>query len=183
MGNTPANEEEAVIDQKVEKIGGTCGLEEKAQLKGVFTDVIQKGMSIMEAIKFPPALSELLYSYASELFNSGKYQDANKLFYYLVHINPQDARFTFAYAASFHKLKKYEEASNYYLMTTMIEKNNPLSWFHAGDCYLQMQRPDAALVMLNKAISVAGSNPQHEQVRKQAEGLRYSLVQAIEGNQ
>lgn len=183
MANTHTNEEEQAIDSEVERVGGTCPPSEKTQFKSIFTNIIQKGMTIMEAIKFPPALLELLYSYASELYNSGKYQDANKLFYYLVQINPKDPRFPFAYAASFHKLKKYEDASNYYMMAGMTEKGNPLPWFHTGDCYLQMQRPDAALVMLNKAINVAGNQPQYEQLKKQAEGLRHAVVQAIEENQ
>ncbi|MGZ3633500.1 MAG: hypothetical protein ACXWM7_04230, partial [Parachlamydiaceae bacterium] len=68
-------------------------------------------------------------------------------------------------------------------MSAMYDKSNPLPWFHTGDCYLQLQRPDAALVMLNKTIGVAGDQPQHSQLKKQAEGLRHAVVQALEGNQ
>ncbi|MBA3237903.1 MAG: SycD/LcrH family type III secretion system chaperone [Parachlamydiaceae bacterium] len=178
MAKTP---QEEVIDKQVEKVGGNYPPKAKDQLKSVFTDIIEKGMTIMEAIHFPPPLVELIYSHASELYTAGKFQDASKLFYYLVRLNPKDPRFSFAYAASLHKLKNYEEAAGFYLMSTTIDSENPLPWFHSGDCYLELQKPDVALIMLAKSIEVAGNSPNHERLKQQAGALCDAIKQSLGG--
>lgn len=175
--------EEEVIDLQVEKVGGKYPPDAKDQLRSVFTDIIEKGMTIMEAIKFPPPLVELIYSHASELYTSGKFQDASKLFYYLLRLNPKDPRFPFAYAASQHKLKQYEEAAGFYLMSSTLDSGNPLPWFHAGDCYLELQKPDVALIMLSKSLEVAGNSPNHERLRQQAAALCDAIKQTLGAGQ
>jgi hypothetical protein len=94
-------------------------------------------------------------------------------------LNPKDPRFSFAYAASLHKLKKYEEAAGFYLMSTTIDHENPLPWFHSGDCYLELQKPDVALLMLTKSIEVAGTSPNHDRLRQQASALCDAIKQSI----
>ncbi len=74
-------------------MAGHCKKEEKDQYRQILGDVIFKGYSIMEAIKFPPALIELIFSFANDLYSEGKYEDANKLYYLILQLNPKDDRF------------------------------------------------------------------------------------------
>lgn len=178
-----AKTKEELIDQQVEKTGAPFPPEAKGQLKTVLSDVLLKGLSIMEAIHFPPPLVELIYSHACDLYTAGKYQDAGKLFNFLARLNPKDPRFSFSYAASQHKLKNYEEASGFYIFSTTLDPANPLPWFHAGDCYLEMQKLDVALVMLTKSIEVAGDSPAHERLKQQAGALCDLIKQSMGGEQ
>ncbi len=172
-------DEEKIIDQQVEKMGNKCAPEEKDQFRQILGDVVTKGLSIMEAIKFPPGLVELIFSYANDLYSAGKYEDANKLYYFVVQLNPKDPRFPFAYAASFHKLKKFNEAAGFYLISGNSNPEDPLPWFHCADCYIQMHELDVAKVMLEKTIMVAQDSLEHEKIKQQAAGL----ISAIENSQ
>lgn len=170
--------EEEIVDRQVDKMGGKCNPDEKDQFRQILGDVVFKGLTIMEAIKMPPALVELIFSYANDLYAAEKYSDANKLYYFILQLNHQDPRFLFAYAASFHKLKKYKDAANYYLLCGSAH-SNPLAWYHCADCYIQLREYEVAKAMLNKAIASAGDSSEHEKIKQQAAGL----ISAIENAQ
>lgn len=172
-------EEEEVVDAEVEKVAGNQPPEQKGALKNVFMDVLTKGLTIMQAIGFPPGLLEMIYSYASDLYGAGKYQDCNALFFFLAQLNPRDPRFLFGCAASFHKLKRFPEASSYYLMASSIDPGNPLPFYHAADCFLQANQPEAAIVLLEKAIVVAGESSQYQKMKQQALALREAIQQNV----
>lgn len=173
-------EEEEVIDQQLEKTAGNQPPEQKQELKNVFVNVLQNGMTIMQAIGFPPGLLEMIYSYASELYGAGKYQDSSALFFFLSQLKPTDPRFLFGCAASFHKLKRYPEASSYYIMASGIDPGNPLPFYHAADCFLQANQPEAAIVLLEKAIAVASESSHHEKLMQRAFALREVIQKSLE---
>lgn len=170
---------EALIESKVEKLGGNCNLEEKDLLRSIFTNILQKGMSIMEALHFPVEQVELIYSYGCSLYEAGSYKDANRIFFYLVNLNSEDPRFSFAYASSFHKLKEYGEAAAFYLLSAQKDSKNPYPWFHMGDCYIQMDQKDVAVVMLIQAIQVAGEDARYEKLVQQASALRDIILPTL----
>lgn len=171
---------EEAIDLEVENVAGGEPSEQKQELRNVFVNVLQKGMTIMQAIGFPPGLLEMIYGYASELYKAGKYEDANPLFFFLSQLNPRDSRFLFGCAASFHKLKRYPEASTYYLLSSGIDPENPYPFYHAADCFLQANQPEAAIVLLEKAIMVAGESEKYEKLRQQAYALREVIQKHVE---
>lgn len=170
--------DEELVDKEVKKIAANRSEEEQGTLKNVFMDILVKGMSIMQAIGFPPAQLEVIYSYASELYSAGKYDDASALFFFISQLNPRDPRFTFGLAASFHKLKRYGDASVYYLMSTTVDRENPLPYFHAADCFIQLNQPEAAIVMLDNTLALSWNSPQHEKLKQQASALLEIVQQA-----
>ncbi|MBA3604326.1 MAG: hypothetical protein H0W50_11980, partial [Parachlamydiaceae bacterium] len=62
MKKTYESEEEEIIDKEVDKMGGQCAPEQKDQLRQILGDVAIKGLTIMEAIKMPAGLVELIFS-------------------------------------------------------------------------------------------------------------------------
>jgi hypothetical protein len=66
-------------------------------------------------------------------------------------------------------------------MSTTIDPGNPLPWFHSGDCYLELHKPDVALIMLSKSIEVAGNSPHHERLKQQAGALCDAIRQSLGG--
>ena len=171
--------EEELIDKQVDKMGAKCAPAEKDQFRQILGDVIMKGMTIMEAIKMPPGLVELIFSYANDLYTAGKYNDANKLYYFVLQLNPKDARFPFAYAASFHKLKKYQDAVTYYIIAANVNPNDPQPWFHCADCYIKLNELNVAKVMLEKTILVCDNSMEYESTKQQAS----AILSVIEGSQ
>lgn len=181
-------EEEALdeaIDLEVEKIAGNGegDLEQKKEVRNVFVNVLQNGLTIMQAIGFPPGLLEMIYSYASELYSAGKYDDSSALFFFISQLNPKDPRYLFGCAASFHKLKRYPEASSYYLMASTIDPENPLPLYHSADCFLQAGQPQAAVILLERALEIIGDSGKHEKLKQQAVALRDVIQQNLESQE
>lgn len=169
---------EQAIDEEVQATAGKCAPEEQNAFKQILLNVLTSGMTIMQAIGFPPAQLEVIYSYAIDLYKSGKYEEAAGLFFFLGQMNPKDPRYSFGMAAVFHKTKRYFEATTYYLASALHDPSNPLPYFHAGDCFQQLHKPEAAIIMLDRALSVAGDAPQHEKLVQQASAWRESIEQA-----
>lgn len=170
---------ESDIDAQAVKIAGNDTGQQK-EVKNVFVNVLQNGMTIMQAIGLPPGLLEMIYSYASELYTAGKYQDANALFFFLAQLKPTDPRFLFGCAASFHKVKRFSEAATYYLMASTIDPGNPYPFYHAADCFLQANQPQAAIVLLEKAIIITEGSSQFEKLQQQALALREVIQNSLE---
>lgn len=162
---------EEIIDQKVNKLAN-CTEEDKSQVKSIITGIVATGQAPMQAMDFPEEQVEFLYSCAKELYEFEQYKDANQTFFYLSNLNPQDPRFSFGLAATFHKMKDFKNALHHYLVTAVKDPENPFPWFHAADCYMQTRLPTAASLMLAKAAEIAQNRPEYENLKMQADSLQ-----------
>ncbi|MBA3602611.1 MAG: tetratricopeptide repeat protein, partial [Parachlamydiaceae bacterium] len=106
----------------------------------------------------------------------------NKLYYFVLQLNPKDPRFPFSYAASFHKLKKYQDAVTYYIIAGSVAPDDPLPWFHCADCYIKINELDVAKVMLEKTIIVSGDSLDHERIKQQASAIISVIETAQNGS-
>lgn len=172
-------EQEKFLDQQVEKVAGKENKQTNSAMTNVLGDVLFKGLSIMQAIGFPPGLIEMMYSFASDLYSSGKYEDARAMFFFITQLNPKDKRFPFGCAASHHKVKKYYEASNYYLMASSLDPADPYPYFHAADCYIQLGKFENAKFLLDSCLVAAGERPEHEKLRQQVVAMQHIILQGM----
>mgnify|MGYP003300618910 FL=1 len=62
------------------------------------------------------------------------------------------------YASRKQKIPNYKDAENYYLKALSLDKNHIGALEYLGELYVETDRRDEALVLLNKIKMVAGDN-------------------------
>lgn len=136
------------LGQNVDRRGG-----------GAFDQMAQKTLknssSIKDILGVSDESAEGVYGQAYLLYNTGRYRDAAEIFRLLIMLNSTEAKYLMGLAACYHMLKEYQSASSTYNLVSIIDPNNPIPFFHASDCYIQLGDKITAAVMLEMAVKRA----------------------------
>jgi type III secretion system low calcium response chaperone LcrH/SycD len=128
----------------------------------------RKGASPKDALGLTDAMVEGVYGQAYRLYNTGKYKEAIQIFRLLVMINSTEPKYAMGLAACFHMAKDYKTAVNAYAIVGVVDPDNPISFYHASDCFIQMGDPTSALISLDMAIKRAGEKPEFKTLKDRA---------------
>lgn len=143
-------------------------------------NIVQKGISPKDAMGVSDEQSEAIYAQAYRLYNTGKYQEAIHLFRVLIFLLPNEYKYSLGLAACFHMLKEYDNAIRAYMVAGLLDGNSPIPHFHASDCYIQMQDPASAILMLDMAINKAANKPEFQILKDRALLMMSSLKKEME---
>lgn len=113
--------------------------------------------SIKDILGVSDESAESVYGQAYLLYNTGRYRDAAEIFRLLIMLNSTEAKYLMGLAACYHMLKEYQSAASTYNLVSIIDPNNPIPFFHASDCYIQIGDKVTAAVMLEMAIQRANN--------------------------
>lgn len=172
--------EQEQIKKAVEKAAG----ENDQTVKDAISRATRKGASPKDALGLTDAMVEGVYGQAYRLYNTGKYKEAIQIFRLLVMINSTEPKYAMGLAACFHMAKDYKTAVNAYAIVQVIDPDNPISFYHASDCFIQMGDPASALISLDMAIERAGEKPEFKTLKDRAaltaDSLRKDVAKAQE---
>lgn len=138
-------------------------------------DELAAGKTVKEALQLNPAELETIYSLAYQRYQLGEYQNACDLFRYLLLLDNTSFKAILGAAASFDRLKKYEEAANHYLLASFYDPKNPVPYFHGALCFLQLGNGQMATNGLAIAIDLAGETAEYAQLKERAKLVKKNL--------
>ena len=81
---------------------------------------------------------EAVYSLGFGYYNTGKFEDAQKLFEFLVLFDHLSTKYWFALGAVQQAQKEYQKAISSYSYSSFLDLENPKPQFHAAECFLAM---------------------------------------------
>ena len=81
---------------------------------------------------------EAVYSLGFGYYNTGKFEDAQKLFEFLVLFDHLSTKYWFALGAVQQARKDYQKAIASYGYSSFLDLENPKPQYHAAECYLAM---------------------------------------------
>lgn len=169
--------------QQVKKATEQAGLDMKEgsaeSMKAAMEKATRKGASPKDALGLTDAMVEGVYGQAYRLYNTGKYKEAIQIFRLLIMINSTEPKYVMGLAACFHMQKDYKVAADTYSVIGVLDPENPISFYHASDCYLQMGDPVSALVALEMAIKRAGEKSEFHTLKDRAVLTAESLKKEI----
>lgn len=141
----------------------------KLDAESIITKIIEGHLTAKEAMGFSDSYLEMIYAYAYNLFQAGQYKKASEAYRVLIFLNAKEAKFYQALAACLHREKEYLEAASYYIAATVINKEDPMPFYHAHDCFLKSNNVPGAILMLKMMLKTIGDNKKYELFKKQAE--------------
>jgi type III secretion system low calcium response chaperone LcrH/SycD len=135
----------------------------------VFNNMFQRGMLPGDASGLSGKKAELIYAEAYNKYKTGKYVEARDIFVALVMLDPYDFKYMFGMASSLHMMKEYDRASNIYLQSTALDPENPTPYFHASDCFFNLNLEVPAIMTLLRCVELCGNHPQFAAMKDRAE--------------
>jgi type III secretion system low calcium response chaperone LcrH/SycD len=152
----------------------------KAQAQKVFKDgeleslvdnFIRGGNTLKSLKGVDDTTMNAIYSVAYNLYNSGKYEEAHKVFQFLCFFDHFQKKYWMGLGACRQMLKLYQEAVAAYSFAALLDINDPKPPLHAADCFLAMGNREAAESALHASIKWSGNNEEYKSLKERAEGI------------
>lgn len=99
------------------------------------------------------------YKKASDLFYKEEYEKSSDAFYFLSSLHPTHPHYWLGLGLSEQKCGEYHAALMAYGMASMYDVENPLSYYQAAKCYLEIEDKENASHSLKLALSFSENNP------------------------
>ncbi|MPM18178.1 hypothetical protein SDC9_64584 [bioreactor metagenome] len=113
---------------------------------------------------------EVLYALGHSLYSQARYQDAMRIFGFLVVNNQLEKRFFNAFASSLQMLQRHAEAIQYYSMASLLDIDDPLPTFHTAECFIALNCKAEAKEAL-KFVVEQSTAPSMAEVKTRAQSL------------
>lgn len=124
-----------------------------AQIAEGVKSLIEKQATLKELKGVTNDELEAVYSLAFGYYQTGKYEDAHKLFQFLVLFDHMNAKYWFGLGAAQQALMDYKSAAVSYGYCSFLKLDNPKPQFHAAECFLALgdkKSAASALFALNE---------------------------------
>ncbi|WP_374608487.1 SycD/LcrH family type III secretion system chaperone [Diaphorobacter nitroreducens] len=112
---------------------------------------------------------EALYTVGHDLYTQARYEEASKLFGFLVMHNHLERRFIMAYAAALQMARDYANAISLYTFASVLDLGDPLPGFHTAECLIGLGMRNEAREGLAIVLRECGDG--HADLRARAQAL------------
>ena len=145
------------------------------ELTDLTMNFLNSAMTMKELRGMSDKEMEAIYASAYNMYNHGKFQQAEEIFQLLCQLDPYKVKYWMGLGASFHMSKEYSKALEAYSFAAMIDMKNPYPSFHAGDCLVQLKDYEHAEQAFLAAAQICEETKKHPEVAKQARALMEGL--------
>ncbi len=114
---------------------------------------------------------EAIYAVAHNLYNNGRFSEAEKVFQFLCFYGHLDKKHWQGLGGCRQALAKYSQAVEAYAMMALCDASDPNPAFYAAQCLFQSGRADDAYQALLAVVDLSGNNPRHRTLRGRARQL------------
>ena len=149
--------------------------EAEERLADIVTNVLQGKTLMKTELGLDSNDIEAIYAVTYNVYTSGKYQEAMKLFGVLSLLDPMDYRFVFGGASCLQMMGEYPTASLYFQLAGGLDTENPAPMLHTAECLLAIKDRDGAKAALKQAMERAGTKPDWSAMRQKAEVMFENL--------
>lgn len=119
---------------------------------------------------------EAVYSLGFGYYNTGKFEDAQKLFEFLVLFDHLSSKYWFALGAVQQARKDFQKAIASYGYSSFLDLENPKPQFHAAECYLALgDKANAASAILALETYCPAGTELGREYRAKAAELRKTI--------
>lgn len=137
-------------------------------------ELLSNGATLGWAQDYDDTDYEALYALGHNLYSQSRYQDAVRVFGFLVMQNHLEPRYTNAYASSLQMVGSYLEAIKFYSIASLMDMSDPLPTFHTAECMLALEMVTEAQEALSFVLSQSNA-PQYAELKTRALAMQTLL--------
>lgn len=141
------------------------------------SELFSQGGTLGFAQNYDDADYEALYTMGHNLYAQARYQDAVRIFSFLVMQNHLEPRYMNAYASSQQMVGNYLEAIKLYSIASLMDMSDPLPTFHTAECMLALNMVTEAQEALAFVLSQSDA-PQYAELKARALAMQALLDEA-----
>jgi tetratricopeptide (TPR) repeat protein len=130
---------------------------------------------LQEYLGIPWPFMDRAYQYATELLKRHDYEDANDIYHFLRHLNPDVFEYWFGEALCQQLLGNYEDAIASYIESLYLRPTTPLVFYQMACCYYGLEKKENAKAALEVCIEHAKEQEGSEAIQLQATELLQKL--------
>lgn len=139
-------------------------------------ELLAQGGTLGSALEYSETDYEALYAFGHSLYSQSRYQDAVRIFGFLVMHNHLEPRYMNAYASSLQMCGNYLEALKLYSMASLMDIEDPLPTLHTAECMLALDMVKEVREALVHVLRQSDA-PQHAELRARALAMQALLNQ------
>ncbi len=137
-------------------------------------ELLSNGCTLGGAQDYGDTDYEALYALGHNLYSQSRYQDAVRVFGFLVMQNHLEPRYMNAYASSLQMVGSYQEAIKLYSIASLMDMSDPLPTFHTAECMLALNLVTEAKEALAFVLSQSNA-PQYAELKIRALAMQTLL--------
>lgn len=137
---------------------------------------IAKGKSAQQILQIPDEEIDSLYEVACYFFAKEKFQDAARIYLFLVTLNPRIQEFWLGLAMATQMCGDYENALEAYEMAGLDEITSPVPYFYLGKCLLALKDIENAVFAFELAIELSSNDEEFDGIKEESLEILHSLI-------
>ena len=158
----------------IKEIIEKCHINDPLQLKKIIEGVMslaRQAPTVSKTILLASDIEEDFYTAASNLYESGRYEEAIEIFEKLIMLDILSYRYTLGLGACYHQMNQHAKALPYYLFASINNPSSPEPSFFAAECCLELDKKKAALFFFEETLQKIGEKKDFLQLKERAELL------------
>ncbi len=163
-----------------EDLGKKLGEEVSSRQKKVENNLFKQAVKPKDLLRMNQTMVEGIYGQAYRLYNTGKYQEAMHIFRYLIMLDSTEPKYLMGLAACFHMIKEFDNATELYALCSALDPKNPIPYYHATDCYMQMKDYTSALLASQTALNRAKKYEEFATIASRLEQTQQTIKRLLE---
>ena len=147
------------------------------EIKDVAKKLFQDGATLGELKGITPRELNAVYQMGLGFYNTGRYDDAEKVFTFLVMFDHLEPKYWLAAGAVQQVKKNFEKAKAAYVQAAMLDIHGPKPQYYVAECYLALGQKDDALASLETLLEYCnGQDEVTKEFRAKAEALKKKIL-------
>lgn len=147
------------------------------EIKDVAKKLFQDGATLGELKGITPRELNAVYQMGLGFYNTGRYDDAEKVFSFLVMFDHLEPKYWLAAGAVQQVKKNFEKAKAAYVQAAMLDIHGPKPQYYVAECYLALGQKDDALASLETLLEYCnGQDEVTKEYRAKAEALKKKIL-------
>ena len=145
------------------------------QVEEMLMEFFGKGGTFKDLKDMSDDAMEAIYSVAYNLYQGGKYEEAQKVFQFLCFYDHFNRKYFMGLGACQQMMKEYENAIEIFSFATILDSDDPRPMLYIGDCHMAMGNKEEAKIAYETAQEWAGDKEEFAEDKERAQSMLENL--------
>ena len=146
-------------------------------IKDLAKKLFQDGATLGEIKGITPRELNAVYQMGLGFYNTGRYDDAEKVFTVLVMFDHLESKYWLAAGAVQQVKKNFEKAKVAYSQAALLDIHSPKPQYYVAECFLALGQKDDAVASLDTLLEYCtGTDEVTKEFRAKAEELKKKIA-------